>query len=405
MRTRRSWTNCTPRRTRWRRRLRRSRARGDTKGFSRARRASGRKSGPRHPPGRAPQDRRPLQARRRVRGSRALGAHRGHRDASLFGRGRLERAGLERAGLESSRLGAGSHSARAVDQVNTKAPFSEGSGFAWHQDASFLKPLARDALDRNGGVNVVVAMDASDAGNGGFEVLGGTRTSAARAPCSSRRVRRTRRNPVAALAVFDEPFRRCRACDRGTRPVFPPHARARRAGANVSARRRRIAAAWSTPRRHLLRGEDSSGFRARRRARSRVESTTVFRRRAFSFSSQRRAGYRRAVRRAVLARLLQYALTLFSDQTRRAAQNRSSPRTDARTRHKKTLSLSRAHAEMPSPALAQPLNPPSTTNTRPNPCVPSAFATLGPSPRPLASSTNTLVDFFTPFSEGRSSWR
>jgi hypothetical protein len=47
-------------------------------------------------------------------------------------------------------------------------------GFPWHQDASFLKPLARARFEAHGGVNVVVALDQSEPGNGGFTVLGRT---------------------------------------------------------------------------------------------------------------------------------------------------------------------------------------------------------------------------------------
>ena len=130
----------------------------------------------------------------------------------------------------------------AVDQVNTKAPFSEGSGFAWHQDASFLKPLARDALDRNGGVNVVVAMDASDAGNGGFEVLGRTHVRG-EAPKTLRDAYDGATEPVAALAVFDESFRRCPRLRPGDAVFFHPML-AHGSGRNASARRRRIATLW-----------------------------------------------------------------------------------------------------------------------------------------------------------------
>lgn len=60
-----------------------------------------------------------------------------------------------------------------VDQVNFKHPLV-GTGFPFHQDASFLHGDARLALQAHGGVNVVIALDDADAGNGGFIVLGGT---------------------------------------------------------------------------------------------------------------------------------------------------------------------------------------------------------------------------------------
>lgn len=62
-----------------------------------------------------------------------------------------------------------------VDQVNFKHP-RVGTPFPFHQDSAFLHGDAKQALQRCGGVNVVVALDAADAGNGGFIVLGGTHT-------------------------------------------------------------------------------------------------------------------------------------------------------------------------------------------------------------------------------------
>jgi hypothetical protein len=118
----------------------------------------------------------------------------------------------------------------AVDQVNTKAPFSEGSGFAWHQDASFLKPLARAEFDAHGGVNVVVAMDESDSRNGGFEVLGRTHRERRGAQVFTRRVRRrggigfgvTKTKTALRRVVSRLPRFTTRR-----RGFFPPHARAR----------------------------------------------------------------------------------------------------------------------------------------------------------------------------------
>ena len=135
--------------------------------------------------------------------------------------------------------------------MNTKAPFSEGSGFAWHQDASFLKPLARDALNRNGGVNVVVAMDASDAGNGGFEVLGRTHVRG-EAPKTLRDAYDGAVESVSALQnvagtekkpLFDESFRVCPTLLPGDAVFFHPML-AHGSGRNPSARRRRIATLW-----------------------------------------------------------------------------------------------------------------------------------------------------------------
>jgi ectoine hydroxylase-related dioxygenase (phytanoyl-CoA dioxygenase family) len=134
----------------------------------------------------------------------------------------------------------------AVDQVNTKAPFSEGSGFAWHQDASFLKPLARCEFDAHGGVNVVVAMDESDSQNGGFEVLGRTHCDG-EAPKSLRDAYDGAVESVSALQkqkpLFDESFRVCPALLPGDAVFFHPML-AHGSGRNPSARRRRIATLW-----------------------------------------------------------------------------------------------------------------------------------------------------------------
>lgn len=62
-----------------------------------------------------------------------------------------------------------------VDQVNFKHP-RVGTGFPFHQDSAFLHGDAKQAVQTHGGVNVVVALDAADAVNGGFIVLAGTHT-------------------------------------------------------------------------------------------------------------------------------------------------------------------------------------------------------------------------------------
>jgi phytanoyl-CoA hydroxylase len=60
-----------------------------------------------------------------------------------------------------------------IDQVNLKLP-RVGSLFPYHQDESFLFGDALRRVQHFGGVNLVIALDASDAENGGFEVLGRT---------------------------------------------------------------------------------------------------------------------------------------------------------------------------------------------------------------------------------------
>ena len=60
-----------------------------------------------------------------------------------------------------------------IDQVNLKLP-RVGSGFPYHQDESFLFGDALRRVEQFGGVNLVIALDPSNAENGGFEVLGRT---------------------------------------------------------------------------------------------------------------------------------------------------------------------------------------------------------------------------------------
>jgi len=225
---------CTPRRTRWRRRRRRSRARGDTEGFFfETQSASGRKS----------------DDAIRAGALRKIGSpsKRGGAFAALVRSERIRDIALTVCLSEtnSTRIRC------AVDQVNTKAPFSEGSGFAWHQDASFLKPLARCEFDLFGGVNVVVAMDVSDSGNGGFEVLGRTHREG-EAPKSLRDAYDGAVESVSALQnvagtkkkpLFDESFRVCPALLPGDAVFFHPML-AHGSGRNASARRRRIATLW-----------------------------------------------------------------------------------------------------------------------------------------------------------------
>jgi len=123
-----------------------------------------------------------------------------------------------------------------VDQVNPKLPV-HGSGFPFHQDAGFLHGVALRDLEVFGGVNVVVALDAADAGNGGFTVLGATHTSGLvagqyryDASQTLERLFDTSRRTVPALAPGDAVF-------------FSPWL-AHGSGPNDSHRRRRIATLW-----------------------------------------------------------------------------------------------------------------------------------------------------------------
>ena len=123
-----------------------------------------------------------------------------------------------------------------VDQVNFKPPRT-GTGFPYHQDAGFLYGAARAQLDANGGAHLVIALDPSDAGNGGFEVLG-----------------RTHRTPLVDLEhrydtstrnedLFDLTFREVPTLAPGDAVVFHPML-AHGSAPNHSERRRRLVTMW-----------------------------------------------------------------------------------------------------------------------------------------------------------------
>ncbi len=123
-----------------------------------------------------------------------------------------------------------------VDQINPKRAL-HGTGFPFHQDAAFLHGVARRDLASFGGANVVVALDAADAENGGFTVLGGTHRSGLvegqyRYDASQSLEHRfdASRREVPALAPGDAVF-------------FSPWL-AHGSGPNRSARRRRLATLW-----------------------------------------------------------------------------------------------------------------------------------------------------------------
>ncbi len=133
------------------------------------------------------------------------------------------------------------HPRAAVDQVNTKQPLV-GTGFPWHQDASFLCGAAAKALAAHGGANAVVALDASTAAVGGFEVLG--RTHAA---CDTyidlRGKYDTGRNSGRNEGLWDETHRTCPSMQPGDALLFHPLL-AHGSGPNVSQQRRRLATLW-----------------------------------------------------------------------------------------------------------------------------------------------------------------
>lgn len=123
-----------------------------------------------------------------------------------------------------------------VDQVNPKLPV-HGTGFPFHQDAGFLHGVARRDLETFGGVNVVVALDPADAGNGGFAVLGRTHGSGLVPGQHSYDASQTLEQ------LFDTSCRAVPALAPGDAIFFSPWL-AHGSGPNPSARRRRLATLW-----------------------------------------------------------------------------------------------------------------------------------------------------------------
>jgi hypothetical protein len=121
-----------------------------------------------------------------------------------------------------------------VDQVNLKRA-RVGSPFPFHQDARFVMGRTQGRIERHGGLNLVIALDAADAGNGGFEVLG-----------------RTHRSGLVDFSydavsmnegVFDETHRLLVPLAPGDAVLFHPHL-AHGSGANTSDRPRRLVTMW-----------------------------------------------------------------------------------------------------------------------------------------------------------------
>jgi ectoine hydroxylase-related dioxygenase (phytanoyl-CoA dioxygenase family) len=121
-----------------------------------------------------------------------------------------------------------------IDQVNFKLP-RMGTCFPYHQDERFVTGVGGERLRRFGGVNLVIALDASDEENGGFEVLGGTHLG----PLST--------DPYVAgqmnRGVFDESRRAIPALCPGDAVLFHPRL-AHGSGPNPSERRRRLVTLW-----------------------------------------------------------------------------------------------------------------------------------------------------------------
>jgi len=123
-----------------------------------------------------------------------------------------------------------------VDQANTKQA-GVGTGFPWHQDASFLGGEAKRSFAANGGVNAVLALDASDAENGGFEVLSGTH----KGPLLD--LRGVYDTSSSGDGRFDTSGRALPTLQPGDALLFHPLL-AHGSGANASTRRRRLATLW-----------------------------------------------------------------------------------------------------------------------------------------------------------------
>ncbi|MFN7976208.1 MAG: phytanoyl-CoA dioxygenase family protein [Acidobacteriota bacterium] len=121
-----------------------------------------------------------------------------------------------------------------VDQVNLKAA-RVGTGFPWHQDARFLTSRQQEMVARDGGVNLVVAIDRSDAGNGGFEVLSGTHLGGP--------VEFDYDTSGTNAGLFDESGRTLVPLDPGDAVLFHPYL-AHGSGPNHSDAPRRLFAMW-----------------------------------------------------------------------------------------------------------------------------------------------------------------
>ena len=122
-----------------------------------------------------------------------------------------------------------------IDQVNLKLPLV-GSGFPYHQDESFLFGDALRRVQQFGGANLVIALDAADAENGGFEVLGRTHQGAL--------IKSTYDTSAAMNAsAFDESRRVLAPLAPGDALLFHPRL-AHGSGPNRSYRARRLITLW-----------------------------------------------------------------------------------------------------------------------------------------------------------------
>jgi ectoine hydroxylase-related dioxygenase (phytanoyl-CoA dioxygenase family) len=121
-----------------------------------------------------------------------------------------------------------------VDQVNFKLP-RLGTGFPFHQDAHFVAGKTRGRLERHGGMNLVIALDEADAGNGGFEVLGRTHAGGL--------VEFPYDLALMNDGIFDETHRTLVPMQPGDAVLFHPLL-AHGSGQNRSDRQRRLVTMW-----------------------------------------------------------------------------------------------------------------------------------------------------------------
>lgn len=120
-----------------------------------------------------------------------------------------------------------------VDQLNFKLP-RVGTGFPFHQDTYFVQGTSKTRIERHGGVNLVIALDHADEGNGGLEVLGRTH---------DREVEFTYDRASTNEGVFDETHRTLVALAPGDTLFFHPLL-AHGSGNNRSDRNRRVVTMW-----------------------------------------------------------------------------------------------------------------------------------------------------------------
>lgn len=120
-----------------------------------------------------------------------------------------------------------------VDQLNFKLP-RVGTGFPFHQDTYFVQGASKGRIDRHGGMNLIIALDPADEGNGGFEVLGRTQHE---------EVAFTYDRASTNEGVFDETHRRLVPLQPGDALFFHPRL-AHGSGPNRSDRRRRLITLW-----------------------------------------------------------------------------------------------------------------------------------------------------------------